>query len=123
MINILVCGSRGYTNAIDILETLVSVMKKIEVEDAITIIHNGCPDCACEIINKFCTNLPGLNIEIYPAFWDVFEKKASEIRDSQLVNIADYVIAFWDGKSKGTKAIIDLALYNPDVKMIFIENI
>lgn len=38
-----------------------------------------------------------------------FWKKAGPVRNVQMANYADALIAFWDGKSKGTKHMIDTA--------------
>lgn len=41
--------------------------------------------------------------------WSKYGKMAAYIRNEKIVQAADMVIAFWDGKSKGTKMTIDLA--------------
>ena len=45
----------------------------------------------------------------YPADWQQYGKKAGPIRNEQLVGDSDFVVAFWDGKSRGTKNSIDIA--------------
>jgi len=45
----------------------------------------------------------------FPADWDKYGKSAGYIRNKQMADYADGLIAFWDGKSKGTKLMIDLA--------------
>lgn len=49
------------------------------------------------------------SIERYPAQWDTHGKSAGYIRNKTMANNADALIAFWDGKSRGTKHMIDLA--------------
>ena len=44
----------------------------------------------------------GHGLEIYPADWDSFGKRAGFIRNSRMVAIADAAVAFWDGASHGT---------------------
>ena len=44
---------------------------------------------------------------IYKADWDYFGKKAGMYRNPSIVLNADVVIAFWDGKSSGTKNAIE----------------
>ncbi len=51
----------------------------------------------------------GIPVEYYPAEWDHFGKSAGYIRNEQMAMNADALIAFWDGKSRGTKHMIDLA--------------
>ena len=50
-----------------------------------------------------------LPICIFKPDWTRFGKSAGYIRNKDIVNFADEVVAFWDGKSKGTKHTIDLA--------------
>ena len=50
------------------------------------------------------------NIQIFKPNWDVHGNRAGAIRNQQIVDAADYIVAFWDGKSKGTKITIDMAL-------------
>lgn len=52
----------------------------------------------------------GLPYKEFPADWEAHGKRAGFIRNQQIVNYADRVVAFWDGESKGTKSTIDMAL-------------
>lgn len=45
----------------------------------------------------------------FPADWDKFGKKAGMLRNKDIVNAADHVLAIWDSKSSGTKNSINLA--------------
>lgn len=45
----------------------------------------------------------------FPADWDKYGKSAGYIRNKQMAKYADAALIFWDGKSKGTKHMIDLA--------------
>ena len=50
-----------------------------------------------------------LGLKLFPADWDTFGKSAGYRRNTEMAEYADGLIAFWDGKSRGTKHIIDLA--------------
>lgn len=52
----------------------------------------------------------GLETERYPADWNSHGKSAGYIRNKQMSEVADAVICFWDGKSRGTKHMIDIAI-------------
>jgi hypothetical protein len=41
--------------------------------------------------------------------WGKHGKRAGYLRNSDMANYADALIAIWDGKSRGTKHMIDLA--------------
>ena len=45
----------------------------------------------------------------FPAEWDKYGKSAGYKRNEQIVEAADEIMAFWDGKSKGTKHSLDIA--------------
>jgi YspA, cpYpsA-related SLOG family len=45
----------------------------------------------------------------FPADWDAYGKSAGYKRNQEMAAFADALIAFWDGKSKGTKHMLDIA--------------
>ena len=47
---------------------------------------------------------------IFKSDWDKYGKSAGFIRNKLIIDEANMVLAFWDGKSKGTKHSIDLAI-------------
>ena len=51
----------------------------------------------------------GLIIERHPADWKKNGRAAGPIRNAEMADISDALIAFWDGQSRGTKSMIDLA--------------
>jgi len=64
----------------------------------------------------------GLAVLIFPANWNAYGKSAGYRRNAQIVAVADYVVAFWDGVSKGTLHSMKLAeqqgkrvIVNPEV--------
>lgn len=62
-----------------------------------------------------------LNLERYPADWDQFGSAAGLKRNMEMAEVADEVIAFWDGESAGTKNMIECAkLKNLPYKVVFV---
>lgn len=51
----------------------------------------------------------GIPVRSFPADWNTYGKKAGYIRNEEMAQNADALIAFWDGKSPGTKNMIELA--------------
>ena len=49
----------------------------------------------------------GRGLKIFPADWNKHGKGAGHIRNKQMAEYSDMLIAFWDGESKGTKNMID----------------
>lgn len=61
-------------------------------------------------------------IKQFPANWKKHGKAAGPIRNTEMAEYADALVAFWDGKSRGTRHMIETAakkgLY---VKVFFYE--
>ena len=53
--------------------------------------------------------LRGYPVKRFPADWGTHGRAAGYIRNTEMGEYADALIAFWDGKSKGTKHMIDIA--------------
>ena len=53
--------------------------------------------------------LRNIPVERYPANWDKYGKSAGYKRNEQMAQNAEALVAIWDGQSKGTKHMIDLA--------------
>jgi hypothetical protein len=49
----------------------------------------------------------GITVKGFPADWNKHGKAAGPIRNRQMAEYADCLIAVWDGKSRGTKNMID----------------
>ena len=49
----------------------------------------------------------GFDIEFYPADWEKYGLRAGPMRNKQMAENSDFVICFWDGKSRGTKSMLE----------------
>ena len=50
-----------------------------------------------------------LHVAYFPAKWDKYGKSAGYRRNTEMADYADALIAFWDGKSRGTAHMIKIA--------------
>ena len=85
---------------------IVKNIEKFIPKEASTIISGGAKGvdtCAKEYAQK--NNIDFL--EILPQY-SIYGKAAPIKRNNEIVEKSDFVIAFWDGKSRGTKYVIDL---------------
>jgi hypothetical protein len=57
--------------------------------------------------HRFATEHDFLILE-YPADWDRFGKSAGHRRNAEMGKNADALVAFWDGKSPGTRHMINI---------------
>ncbi len=52
----------------------------------------------------------GLQFKIIPSEWEKHGLKATMMRNEVLLKAADCIIIFWDGKSEGSKHMIEIAV-------------
>lgn len=50
-----------------------------------------------------------INVTLFEADWGKYGKSAGYIRNAEMAEYATHCVLFWDGKSKGTKHMLDLA--------------
>lgn len=72
----------------------------------ITEIVSGCAKGADSLGEEWAleANKP---VKRFPAEWHKYKKAAGPIRNMQMGDYADQLIAFWDGESKGTQHMIN----------------
>jgi len=60
-------------------------------------------------LGEFYAKRSQLAVALFPADWDLYGKSAGYKRNAQMADDADALVAFWDGKSRGTMHMINLA--------------
>ena len=104
---IVIAGCRYYTDYDEAKEYIDFCLSEVEKEDEIIVV-SGCASGADALGQRYAKE-NGFKVEKYPADWKKYGKSAGPIRNKQMAEVCDYVICFWDGKSKGTKSMIDYA--------------
>lgn len=100
--NIGIVGSRDFLDC-DLLRTTIDNLREnYEVESIIS----GGARGADSLAKRYATQNDIPLVE-HLAQWDVHGKSAGYIRNSLIWKDSDLIIAFWDGKSRGTKHTID----------------
>lgn len=99
----MVCGGRDFTNYFVVKNVLDRCKLKKD-----TVIISGNAKGADTMGERYARE-NGLQLEIYPANWSKYGKSAGPIRNQEMCNVCDCVIAFWDGMSRGTKNMIDIS--------------
>ena len=104
---IVICGSRTFNN----YEQFCSEMKDIldlRNKDTVILISGGAK--GADTLARNYAEENGYKFEEYLADWDNLGKKAGYIRNVQMLEVADSVVAFWDGKSRGTAHMVKESL-------------
>lgn len=92
-IRVAVIGSRGFKN----YEAMVEELKKLPVD----VIVSGGAKGADSLAEKYAT-VANIETLIFPADWKKYGKRAGFVRNKDIIDNCDYVVAFWDGSSSGT---------------------
>lgn len=114
MFRVIIAGGRDF----DDYDLVVSTMDKLlqNITEPITIVC-GMARGADTLGERYAIS-KGYEVARFPADWGKFGKAAGYKRNEQMAQNADALVAFWDGSSRGTKHMIDLAhKYNLRVRV------
>lgn len=101
---VIVAGGRDFTDYL----TLRDMLDKVLVNLDNVVIVSGSAYGADRLGEQYATQR-GLKLVMFPADWETNGKAAGPIRNRMMAEYSDYLVAFWDGKSKGTKNMIATA--------------
>lgn len=104
---IIIAGGRDFMDYNLLKEKTNKILQEKKVTHKIVII-SGCARGADTLGLRYASE-NAFDVEEYPADWNKYGKKAGYVRNVEMAENADALIAFWDGKSKGTKHMIDIA--------------
>ena len=103
---VIIAGSRGFSNY-KLLREQCNKFLREKRKTSNVIIVSGHARGADTLGEKYAQD-EGFALEIYPAQWKKLGKQAGYRRNEQMAEVADALIAFWDGSSRGTKHMIDI---------------
>ena len=107
MTKIVICGCRDYNDYNAFKLYVDACISEITNEDSLTIISGHCS--GVDMMGEQYAKEHGLGLEIFAADWKKYGRAAGPIRNKKMVDAADYIIAFWDQTSRGTKSTITYA--------------
>ncbi|AUG88509.1 hypothetical protein PQC39_gp145 [Vibrio phage Vp_R1] len=103
MKKVIIAGGRDFINYRLLCAKVDKYRKGSEVEIVCGLAKGA------DILGKRYALSHKLSVAEFPANWQRHGKSAGYIRNDQMAQYSDVLLAFWDGKSKGTKHMIDLA--------------
>jgi hypothetical protein len=102
---LIIAGSRALSD-MELLKTSFAQFSEKHPEIHIDEIVSGTargPDTNAILFARE-NNIP---VKEFPADWDKYGRSAGFIRNEEMAKYADGLLALWDGKSRGTKHMID----------------
>jgi len=113
---VVIAGCRDYENYEEAKKYIDICLSDIRKENEIVIV-SGCARGADALGERYAKE-NGFKVEKYPADWKTYGRSAGPKRNEEMAKISDYVICFWDGKSRGTKSMLEYAKkYNKPLKI------
>jgi hypothetical protein len=122
-VKLAIVGSRNYPR-LSLIDKLIS-----QLPDDVEIVSGGAR--GVDRRAAYSAQKRGLKVTELEADWENLGKRAGYLRNVEIVNSADRVVAFWDGVSPGTKHSMRLAkqtgkpltIYGPEGERIDVGEI
>ena len=105
MFKVIIAGSRTFHDYNLLREYCNHALSN--VTEPIEIVSGGAN--GADILGEQYAREQGYRLKQFPADWTHKGKAAGYIRNQEMANYADALIAFWDGFSKGTHHMIETA--------------
>ena len=113
---VIIAGCRDFTDYELLREKCDYHLQNLRLEDIVIV--SGHASGADSLGERYAQER-GFQLETYPADWKAHGRAAGPIRNAKMANGAHALIAFWDGKSRGTKNMIETARkYNLKVAVV-----
>ena len=102
---LIVAGGRDFVNTQVMITVLMDLVEKGKIDPNPELVC-GMARGADMLAYSLWAN-HSMKIHTFPADWKTHPRSAGYIRNVEMGNFADVLVAFWDGKSRGTKHMID----------------
>lgn len=106
MFLVIVAGGRDFNNYEYLKRKLDTVLRRYDADDVAIVSGNA---KGADALGERYSKERKMRCDLFPASWDVHGKSAGYKRNEDMAEYADALVAFWDGKSKGTRHMIQLA--------------
>ena len=99
MAKVIIAGGRDFDNP----QMIEDTMKQLDM--IVTEVVCGCARGA-DTLGREWAKKHNIPVKNFPADWDSYGNIAGALRNQEMGDYADFLVAFWDGKSAGTRHMI-----------------
>lgn len=99
---VIIAGSRDFSDFGYLKGYMATIPPWLHLTEVVCGMAKG-----ADSLGKQWAELNGIPVKEFHAEWDRLGRKAGPMRNAEMGIYADGLIAFWDGKSTGTKHMID----------------
>ena len=104
---VIIAGCRDFNNYVTLKERCEYYLQNKMKTHNVIIVSGHAP--GTDTLGEKFANEHNLPCELHPADWKHYGKAAGPILNAEMAEVADALIAFWNGQSRGTKSMIELA--------------
>lgn len=110
---VIIAGSREFSDYVIAEKAITEALGSIRAAGPVRIVSGHCR--GADLLGERYASEHGLGLSLFPADWNRYGRRAGFVRNSEMAQYAagegaiGGLIAFWDGKSRGTKMMIDIA--------------
>jgi len=115
-VKLIIAGSRDFTDYKLLVDTLEAEGFNAKT---VTEVVSGCAHGADKFGERWAM-VKSIPIKYMRADWDAYGKRAGFVRNGEMAEYADACIVFWNGTSKGTKHMIDVAKRIKGMRLIVV---
>lgn len=101
---VIIAGSRDFSDFQLLYAKCEEVLANVKEAEIVSGTARG-----ADKLGEHYASLKGYSVRQFTPDWDKQGKSAGYIRNKEMADYSDCLIAFWDGISRGTKHMIDLA--------------
>ena len=102
---LLIAGGRDFNNEALLRDRLQQMVTDGLIDESVELVCGMAR--GADMLGHRVFKMNNLPIHSYPADWEGLGKRAGFVRNTEMGNECDLALIFWDGKSKGTKHMID----------------
>lgn len=106
MLKVIIAGSRDFNN-FELMEKLLDMYFQHYSASQIEIVSGGAR--GADRLGERYAQSHGMALKVMPADWNRDGKSAGYRRNESMAQYSTHCIVFWDGESRGTQHMINLA--------------
>jgi YspA, cpYpsA-related SLOG family len=106
LFKVIIAGSRDFNDYELLKNKMLHYLKGFDLSEVEII--SGTVRGADQLGERFAREF-GCKLKQFPADWDTYGKRAGYLRNVDMAKYADACVCFWNGRSRGTKHMIDIA--------------
>lgn len=107
-VRLIIAGGRDFRDEALLFETVNELSVQAHRSGHMLTIVSGTARGADQLGEEWARQA-GVRVTKFPADWKLLGRRAGHIRNRRMAENADMLVAFWDGKSAGTRNMIETA--------------